>query len=234
MKVTFITRLALCLGVILSLSSCITDDDLNNNTPVPEIQDIAKGIIANASPNSGDLFFFADNNLVNTSALNYPDALGYFNFKTGDRVLTIKNTTGTVLATKNVSLKKGTYFTAFAVNTFDKLELVTYKDSLMYPAAGKARVRFINLSPDAAPVDIKSTSQTFATALAFKSTTEFTEVPAGTYAVTFNDNTSQKLLFTSTGLQFREGGIYTVYTKGFVAPPTGSNETFTTEVMRNY
>ena len=230
MKIKFFTRMALCLGVILSLSSCISDDD--NNYYNPPTPNVAFGIIANASPNSGDLYFFADKNQINTYALKYTNALGYGNYSIGDRVLTVQNSAGTVLATNNVTLKRGDYFTTFAVNTFDKLELVTYGDSLQYPASGNVRVRFINLSPDAAPIDIKSTSKTFATELAFKATTEFTEVPAGTYNISYTNNETSASLFTDT-VTFEYGRVYTVYTKGFVTPPTGSNDTFSTETMRH-
>ena len=231
MKTTFFKRLLLGLGMVAALSSCSLDDDSNNNYDTPNA---ALGLIANASPNSGDLYFFADTNQVNTAALNYTNAKGYYPFYTGNRVLTVKDGAGKVLATSNVSLALGEYFSAFAVNTFNSIELVTYQDALQYPSSGHARVRFINLSPDAAPIDIKSGTQNFATALAFKGTTDFTEVPAGSYDISFTNSATSAALFTDTAVQFERGGIYTIYTKGFVTPAAGSNDTFSAEKMRNY
>lgn len=231
MKTTFFTRLALCLGLTLSLSSCISDDSTSTVDPTPTA---AYGLIANASPDSGDLYFFAEDTPINTAGLTYTNNSPYLNFKVAERTISVKNATGTVLATKKVTPTLGMYFSVFAVNTFANLELVAYQDPLVYPAANNARVRFINLSPDAAPIDIKSTAGTYATALPFKSATDYVEVPAGTYAFTFTNNSTQAPIYTNPGIQFVQGQIYTVYTKGYVTPPTGSNLTFATQVLRNY
>jgi len=231
MKTTFFTRLAFSLALTLSLTSCLSDD----SSPVTTTPtDAAFGLIANASPDSGDLYFFADENAINTSALTYTNYSPYLNFKTGNRVITVKNTAGTVLATKSITPTANTYFSVFAVNTFANLELVAYQDPLVYPTANNARIRFINLSPDSNPIDIKSTTQTYATGLPFKSTTDYVEIPTGTYQFTITDHNTQAIIYTNPGIQFTQNQIYTIYTKGYVTPPTGSNETLTTQVMRNY
>jgi len=232
MKVTFFTRLALSLSLALSLTSCIDDDNLQTPNPTPT--DAAQGMIVNASPNSGDLFFFVDNNPINNIALTYTNNSPYLNYKAGARVFTVKNATGNVLATKSVTPEVNNYFSVFAVNAFSNLELIAYKDVLVYPAPNNARVRFINLSPDAAPIDIKSTTKTYATSLSFKSTTEYVEIPVGTYTFNFVNHDTQKTIYTNPGIQFTNGGVYTVYTKGYVAPPTGSNETFASQTIINY
>lgn len=233
MKLNFLSKLALCMVAIVSLASCDLEDDVNNNY-TPLVPDTAFGIIANASPNSGDLYFYADANLINNSALNFGSANGYYNFYTGDRVLTLKNDAGTTLATSNITLTAGQYFSAFAVNTFEDIELVTYQDSLEYPAANHAYVRFINLSPDSEGVTVATTSQNFATGLEFKAATDFIDVTSGTYAFTFTDPATGEVLFTTPTYDLYPGAIYTIYTKGFVTPPTGSNDTFSTELLRNY
>jgi hypothetical protein len=232
MKITFFTRLALSLSLALSLTSCIDDDNLPTPNPTPN--DAAQGMIVNASPNSGDLYFFVDNNPINNVALTYTNNSPYLNYKAGTRVFTVKNATGNVLATKSVTPEVNNYFSVFAVNAFSNLELIAYKDVLVYPAPNNARVRFINLSPDAAPIDIKSTTKTYATSLSFKSTTEYAEIPAGTYIFNFVNHDTQKTIYTNPGIQFTNGGVYTVYTKGYVTPPTGSNETFASQTIINY
>jgi len=232
MKLTFITKLALSLSAVALMSSCSLDDDSNNYT-VP-VNDVAFGLIANASPNSGNLYFYADENQVNDAALNYTDAKGYYNFRLGNRVLSLKNESGTVLDTVHTTLRAGEYFSAFAVNTFNNIELVTYKDSLEYPEANHALVRFINLSPDAASINVASLTQTFATGLDFKESSTFISVPSGTYDLRYTDTATGATLHTDTAVEFGRGRIYTIYSKGFVTPPTGSNDTFNTEMLRNY
>ncbi|MES2488020.1 MAG: DUF4397 domain-containing protein [Bacteroidota bacterium] len=232
MKLKFISRLMLCMGAAIAFTSCDIDDDNNNYNPPADTA--AYGVIVNASPNSGDLYFFADANQVNNTGLSYTGANGYYNFFPGNRLLSVKNTAGTTVATDSITLTAGQYFSAFAVNTFDNIELVTYTDSLQYPAANKAYLRFINLSPDADSINVSSLTATFATGLAFKQATDFIEVPSGTYDFTFADTASGDSLFTDTAVNLYAGHIYTIYSKGFVTPTTGSNDTFSTELLRNY
>ncbi|RYD86016.1 MAG: DUF4397 domain-containing protein [Sphingobacteriales bacterium] len=231
MKFTFISKLMLCMGAAVTLSSCSIDDD---DYPVVPPVDAAFGVIANASPNSGELFFFADSNRLNNAGITYTGAEGYYNLYTGSRIISVKNAGGTTLATDTITLAAGQYFSTFAVNTFDNIELVTYGDSLQYPANGKAYVRFTNLSPDADSINVASPSTTFATGLAFMQATDFIEVPSGIYDFNFTDAATTDTLFTDSAVNLYAGHIYTIYTKGFVTPATGSNETFSTKLLRNY
>ncbi|MFP9115774.1 DUF4397 domain-containing protein [Flavobacterium sp. RHBU_3] len=230
MNLKFFSRMLLGIAVALLATSCLNDDD-NYYNPYPNV---AYGVIVNASPESGDLFFFADQNQINNNALNYSDAAGYYNFYTGSRVLSLKNSAGETLSTDDITLNNGDFFSAFAVNTFENVELVTYRDSLEYPASGTANVRFINLAPDAASVDISGTTATFATGVDFKEATDFMSVASGTYDITFKDSASGETIYTATALDFANGGIYTVYTQGFVSPAASSNDTFTVKKLRNY
>jgi Domain of unknown function (DUF4397) len=230
MNLKFFSRMLLGIAAALLVTSCIDDDNTYYN-PYPNV---AYGVIVNTSPNSGDLFFFADQNQINNAPLNYGDAAGYYNFYTGSRVLSLKDNAGETLSTANITLNNGDFFSAFAVNTFSNVELVTYRDSLEYPASGTANVRFINLAPDAPSVDVTGTTATFATGVDFKEATDFSSVAAGTYDLTFKDSETGETIYTATGLDFANGGIYTVYTKGFVTPATGSNDTFSVKKIRNY
>ncbi|KGO87233.1 hypothetical protein Q765_06075 [Flavobacterium rivuli WB 3.3-2 = DSM 21788] len=229
MKTTFLKKLLLCVVTIGALSSCSLDSE-NDYVSYPQ-PEAAYGIIANASPASGDLFFFADANKINDNALTFATAAGYYNFTLGNRILAVKNASGTTLATKAVTLTRGQSFTAFAVNTFNNIEIVTYRDSLTSATASKAYVRFINLSPDAAPINITGTTQTFATGLAFKQATPFIEVSGGNYDFTYKATATQDTLAQDRSVALRAGKIYTIYTKGFTTPPTGSNDTFSTKVI---
>jgi hypothetical protein len=233
MKFKFISKLALFVGAAFALASCSMDDG-DNDYYYQNPATAAYGIVANASPNSGDLYFFADSNQVNNTGLSYTGADGYFNFFPGNRVLSIKDQAGTTLATDTIALTAGQYFSAFAVNTFNSIELVTYRDSLTYPPANQAYVRFINLSPDADSVSVATPTQVLATGVAFKQATPFIAVPSGTYSFDFTLTGSEDSLFTGAPVNLYSGHIYTIYTKGFATPATGSNDTFSTELLRNY
>jgi hypothetical protein len=224
-------KMALCTGAAIAMTSCNLDDDGYTQQPNP---DVAYGALVNASPNSGDLYFFADENQVNNSALTYTGAQGYYNFFLGERIMSIRNSAGETLAQTNITLERGDYFSAFAVNTFDNIELVTYTDSLAYPAQNRAYVRFINLSPDAPAIDVAGTNATFAEGLEFKEATEFVMYPSGSYDLTYRNSDTGETLFSETAVNFYAGHIYTIYTKGFVSPDAGSNDTFSAELLTNY
>jgi Domain of unknown function (DUF4397) len=230
MKFKFFSRMVLCAAAAIAMTSCSIDDE-PDYVDYPET---AYGVIANASPNSGDLYFFADNNKVNNTALNFGTAQGYFNFYTGNRRLSIKNAEGLTVATDSIALEPNDFFTAFAVNTYDNIELVTYRDSLVYPEANHALVRFINLSPDAAAVTINTPSDTLVTGLEFKGATQFISVAEGTYDFTFTNTATGQAIYTANDVEVYSDRIYTIYTKGFVTPASGSNDTFTAETIRNY
>jgi len=231
MKTTFLKRFLLCVGMIGALSSCSLD---SNNDYVTQPQpEAAYGIIANASPASGDLFFYADANKINNDPLTFANYAGYYNFTLGNRILAVKNASGTTLATKAITLTRGQSFTAFAVNTFNNIEIVTYRDTLASATAGKAYVRFINLSPDAGTISVTGTTQTFAPTLAFKQATQFIEVAGGNYDLTYKDTQTTETLARDAAVELRAGRVYTIYTKGFKTPPTGSNDTFSTKTIRH-
>ncbi len=231
MKLNFFTKLMFSLGAVALMSSCSLDDDSNYN--VQPVNDVALGLIANASPNSGSLYFFADDNQVNNLALNYTDAEGYYRFRLGERVLSIRDQAGTVLDTAHVNLTAGKNFTAFAVNRFSDIELVTYSDSIIGYDGNRALVRFINLSPDANGITVATSAQTFATDLEFKESSGFIAVQSGTYELKYTDTESGTALHTDATVEFYPGMIYTIYTKGFVNPTAGSNDTFSTERLRH-
>ncbi len=230
MKVRFFRTMLIAVSFI-TLWSCSIDDDSNNYYQNPNV---AIGIIANASPDSGDLFFYADNNNINSNPLNYTDAAGYYNFYLGERTFSIQDAEGNELATLEKTLTAQDFFSLFAVNTFTEIELVIYDDIFDFPPQNTASVRFINLSTDAPAINISSETEDFATALEFKQATDFIEVPAGTYDITYTDDTNDTALYTDTDMVFYSGRVYTVYTKGYVTPPVGSNDTFSTERMANY
>ncbi|MBD3583668.1 DUF4397 domain-containing protein [Flavobacterium selenitireducens] len=228
MKSSFIWKMIFGITALLAVSSCNVDDEGYY------LQDTAAhGIIGNASPNSGDLYFFADANQVNSNALNFGSALGYFNFYEGNRTISVKNATGEVLASTEVALSIGEFFTVFAVNTSENLELAVYEDTLINPAQGKARIRFINLAPDSEGIDVFDSTVEVASDLIFKEASSFTDLPAGNYEFAFKRTSDGTQLATKT-IQLNPGRIYTIYTKGFVTPAAGNNDAFSAEAIYNY
>lgn len=220
----------LFLGVVaLSMFSCTNTDDAYF-----EPANSAHGVIVNASPSSGDLYFFVESTQIGTAPFNYTDARGYYNFFPGDRTFSVRDDLGQTLATTQLTLAVGDFFSLFAVNTFNNLELVAYDDSAAKPEAGLVNVRFINLSPDAGSIDVYTdTNLNYASDLEFKQATQFISLNAGDYNFVFS-NAADGTVLANKEVTLQSGRIYTIYSKGFTTPPAGSNDTFSGEVLLNY
>lgn len=217
--------------VLTGFTACNIDDD-GYNTYYPE--DVAYGVLVNASPNSGDLYVYANNNLVNDDALQYTDARGYYNFYTGDRRFYLKDESGEVLDSLDVSLSMGDAFSIFAANTFDEISLELYSDEVDYPGSNYTNLRIINLSPDAPPVDVYMGDELLAEDVDFKTATSFIKVGKGTYSFRFVDSATEGVLYETEEMQLYGGHTYTIYTKGYITLPAGSNDVFSTEEILHF
>ncbi|MFI2743483.1 DUF4397 domain-containing protein [Zhouia sp. PK063] len=205
------------------------DDDVNYYT-----NNVAYGTLVNASPNSGELFMYADDNIINQNALNYTDVRGYYNFYTGDRVFYLRDQQGHTLDSLAVSLNDYDQFSLFAVNTFDEISIEKYDDNVSYPGAGKAKVRFINLSPDAPKITITVNNNILGEELQFKNASSYFSFDKGTYSLKIINSGSGEVLYEDANVDWYGGRIYTIYTKGYVTPPSGSNDIFSTQTIVNF
>jgi hypothetical protein len=94
------------------------------------------------------------------------------------------------------------------------------EDDLTAPAADKANVRFVNMSPDAGNLDLAITGQTtplFAKT-AFKGATKFVAVaPGAELNFQINENTKTDVLAKVEKIKIEKGKIYTIWAKGLKA-----------------
>ena len=91
------------------------------------------------------------------------------------------------------------------------------EDNLAAPAAGKAHVRFIHLSPDAPAVDVAVTGGGVVFGnQSFEDFTAFTPLDANTYNLEVRLAGTSTVVLPLPGIVLTAGKIYTVYAKGFV------------------
>lgn len=228
MKSSFFWKMFFGIASLFALSSCNVDDG-----DYYFYDTVAHGTIGNASPSSGDLFFFADNNQVNTNGLSFGNAVGYYNFYEGNRVISVQDNTGNTLASAQLSLSIGDFFTVFAVNDPENMELAVYEDVLEEPFRGHAGVRFINLSPDSGSIDVEDAGSDAVSALAYRDASQFINIPEGSHTFRFRSSSDDTVLYTKQ-INLAAGRIYTIYTKGLVYPSAGDNSAFSAEAIYNY
>jgi hypothetical protein len=178
---------------------------------------IARTMFVHASPDAPAVDVLVDRYRV-ARGLAFPENSGYEYLRAGDRRVRV-NVAGTqttvIDATLNLVPRRN--YSVFAVNRVASIEPLVTEDDLSRPASGKAHVRFIHLSPDAPAVDVAIAGGPVVFAnKSFKEYTPFTPVPAGRYDLEVRVAGTSTVALSLPGIQFKEGGIYTVFARGFL------------------
>ncbi len=116
---------------------------------------------------------------------------------------------------------KGRY-TLFLYGDYALKQYDWVTDTFTAPAAGKLKVRFMNLGPDAPAVDVFFNATQVADSLLYygidktHAVGSFIEIPAGSYSITVNDHNGGTNLLTLPPIQFQDNRVLDVYTCGLL------------------
>jgi len=206
--------LAMAILATLSLASCGSDDDSNPVAPAAP----ARVMAVHASPDAPAVDLLVDGAVAGTG-LAFPNNTAYLDVAAGTRnvKVNVAGTTNTVI-NANVPVNGGVSYTVFASDVVANIGTVVLVDDLTAPASGKAHVRFVHLSPDAPAVDVavQGGPVLFANQ-AFKQSTPFTPVDAGTYDLEVRLAGTSTVALPLNGIALQAGKIYTVFAKGLVS-----------------
>ncbi|TDG36610.1 DUF4397 domain-containing protein [Pedobacter changchengzhani] len=194
---------------VLLMSACKKENDYKEIT-------IAGLGFVHASPGTGALDLIVDNQKVTNKIFTYTNDLGYFGAFPGGRLIGIaKKDSVKYLATLPVNLAEGTFYSAFIIGVLPKPEILLVQDDLKAPETGKAKIRFINLSPDAPALDldIMGQSTTLFNGKAFKDVSPFISIdPSASYTFEIKEGTNVTATLPATKIE--AGKIYTLWAKG--------------------
>ena len=209
------TTLLTALVITLGLSSCMKDDF--ENTPIS----ISGLSLVQASPTTEKLDVYIDNTRASIDDFVFGNKMDYLRAYSGDRTVTVtKKGLTTRLTSDVVKLVPDSAYTVFVVDKFEAIDLLTLRDDLATPAAGKAKIRFVNLSPDGGALNlaINGVATDLVDNKAFKEFSAFLPVDAAE-KVTFNlkNKTTGIVEATITDAKIEDGKIYTIYAKGLKA-----------------
>ncbi len=190
-----------------------SDDD--NNPAVPAAK--SNVMVIHASPDAPAVDIVVEGNVVKAN-LAYPNSTPYVEVDAGTRnvKLNAAGTSNTIME-GNLPLEAGKNYSVFAADTLGSIEPVVFTDDLTAPDSGKARIRFIHLSPDAPAFDVTLTDGTLIFHdYAFRGGSNFISLNTGTYDlwVKFAENGSVVIALPNITLE--EGKIYTIFAKGLV------------------
>ena len=206
----------LCAGCLLSMlfTSCLKN---NNDYVSPPAAYVS---FFQASPGLEPINLFFNNNQVNHVPLGYGDGIDYFQAYTGSRTVNIyaANGSGGKLYSDTVTVKPNIAYSLYLTGIPANNSLLLIPDSISKPAAGKAAVRFVNVSPDAPSVDLAiKDSAAFVTNKAYKGFSSF--IPkAGNANYTFEirQHGTNTVLATLSNITLNSGLVYTIWLHGLV------------------
>ena len=175
-----------------------------------------------ASPD-GPLLAFRNGGTTMFSNVPYKGNSSYTTSLSGDRVLDIEafGITGAPVASGTFSLAGGEDYTMIAVNRAASVELIKLDDNNLPSTLGKARVRFVNLSPDAGAADMLVNFSKTVSSLPFKSASAYQEFDTGTYTFVFNASNTNAAIASTAALDLDGSKTYTVFLLGL----NGATET---------
>jgi hypothetical protein len=214
-SLTFFKPAAALLALVLTFTACNKD---NGNTPEPGVAGLA---IVHAAPGSPELSFKVNGTKSNLKALTFGTSINYGSIIVGTYTLTVTKKDSTkVLATSSSSFKYGKSYSLFIADVPTKTSLTLIEDDLTAPAADKANVRFVNMSPDGSSLDLSIAGQPapLFTKTPFKAATAFIAVTPGS-EVNFqiSENTKTDVLAKIEKIKIEKGKIYTIWAKGLKA-----------------
>jgi hypothetical protein len=222
-RMFFLNKWLLAAFLVTSFTACEDDD-------VMEPPATAKVLVVHASPDAPGVDLYVDDAKVNTAALTYPSNTGYLTVNAGSRNIKVNPAgTNTPVINANVDFMADRAYSIFAYDSVSKIKGIVLMDDLAAPAAGKAHIRFLHLSPNAPAVTIGVTNggtftpvfsnRSFETAATATANQAFTPVDAATYTfeVRLGDGTP---VLTVPNVALQAGKIYTVFARGIVGNTT--------------
>jgi len=174
--------------------------------------------VVNAYPGQIGVSFFLDGQYVNGPALFYGDNSGYLLTYAGLRNFDVTvGGTNQLLASGILNLQKDKNYSVFFTAQNSTGMLVLSEDDLSDPPAGKAKIRFVNVSPDASAMNLTVNGGTsLFTDQAFKTSSSFTVIDPATY--TFDATSGETgAMAETTNVSIEAGKIYTVWTGGLAS-----------------
>jgi hypothetical protein len=211
------TTIQIATIALLSVCALFTSCEKKKVDP-PAVVKTVKVMVAHASPDAPGVDLLVDNVKKNTAALTFLENTAYLDVPVGTRNIKVNAAgTSTSVINADVPFAENKSYSIFAVDVLSKIAPLVVTDDLTAPAAGKAHVRFIHLSPDAPAVDVAVTggSVVFPNT-AFKGSTAFTPLAAGTYNLEVRLANTTTAVLPLPNITLAAGKIYTVYAKGLL------------------
>jgi hypothetical protein len=175
----------------------------------------------NAVPDSSAFNFKVDGTTL-LSNVPFAASSSYVTVATGARTVQIEasNVPGTIVASLPLQVDSARDFTVVAVNSLANAQLAAFTDDNSFPAAGLAKLRFVNVMVGSPGADVLVNFASQASGLAFRTASAYYSLaPSTTLAITFTTPGGVSVIATLSPVEIDAGGVYTAYLFGTPAAP---------------
>lgn len=174
--------------------------------------------VLHAVPNAPAVDVYANDNLI-VKNLAYKEISPYIPVPSGNyniKVYPTGETTNPVIES-SVYIPENSIYTIAAIGELPDISLYPIQEPTSTNKTGMSCVRFIHLSPNAPPVDIKLSDGTIVFSnVPFKSIASYTCVPSGTYTFRVNPAGTDNVVLTVPNVKLNPNTFYTIYAIGLV------------------
>ena len=215
MKMGRIFTLFLSFGMLIFMADGCSKDD----SPTSPSSNTAKVMAVHASPDAPAVDVLLDG-VVAAGDLAFTEHTPYLPVPAGTHSVKINvaGTSQTVLELPAVPVTAGLVISVFAIGYAENLGVLPLVDDLTSPSAGKSKIRFLNLSPNAPAGDLTDTDGNilFGDVSFGDDLSDFDEVDAGTYNIQLRLAGTSEVLLEVQNITLTAGKIYTVFLEGIV------------------
>lgn len=174
--------------------------------------------VLHAVPNAPAVDVYANDNLI-VRNLAYKEDSPYLPVPSGNyniKVYPTGETTNPVIDSK-VFVPENSIYTIAAIGELPDISLYPIQEPISPNNTGMACVRFIHLSPNAPPVDIKLPDGTVVFSnIPYKGMACYTCVPSGTYTFRVTPAGTDNVVLTVPNVILTANTLYTIYAVGLV------------------
>ena len=213
MKIIKSTKIILNVLLFALLFTACSKSDSLDSAPIY----ISGVSLIQASPTTEKLDVYISNTRASKDDFSFGEKTDYLNVYSGSRTFTLtKKNSATPLTSAPFTLEATKGYSLFVIDKLENVKFLLLTDDLILPESGKAKVRFVNLSPDGGTLNLAIAGKTtdLATNKAFKDYSSFELVDAAE-KVTFNIKNGAGLVeATLPDVKIESGKIYTIWTKG--------------------
>ena len=211
----FIKSIIICFVLIASLFAMACN---NEGTGVNAGQDSL--MLINASPDAGVIDIAFNDVKINSKPLPYTENTAYNFIDAGIKkvVTTFPPSIVEQLSIPMLLKTKKVYSVFFAGRVGNStIAYVATEDNLSNPDKGKAKYRFINLSPNSSTLDLRlANDSVLVSNIPFKTASDFNQIKAGTYSLKLVSRDTSIKANANLNFTLTNGKVYTFWAKGLM------------------